>query len=215
MAPRTVGLPYHLGYPIVSFVLLALAAFASADDIWYASVATDTELVRFGATNYCGYTLSSSVITSSLGCLYRGFSYTLPSSYFGFALPSTLTHNLAPTAATSAAAFALVLVAGLHHAYVIRYSYRKNPEPNKDKLWSLTQIHAVSVGITFVFTWVAFAVQAGTVGSATSWSDSASGSDAGATVTVYWGQAPWLVLASAVLHAPWGWEAVRWRASQL
>ena len=48
-------------------------------------------------------------------------------------------------------AFSLVLAAGLHHAYFIRYSYRTVPEPNKDKVWALAQIHFVSLIVVFMY----------------------------------------------------------------
>jgi len=39
---RTVGLTIHLLYPLLSCVLLAIAAFASGDSVWYASANTQT-----------------------------------------------------------------------------------------------------------------------------------------------------------------------------
>lgn len=39
---RTVGLTIHLLYPLLSCVLLAIAAFASAESVWYASANTQT-----------------------------------------------------------------------------------------------------------------------------------------------------------------------------
>jgi len=47
MAPpaRTTGLAYHLFYPLISAVLLAIAAFSSADSVWYISANTATESV--------------------------------------------------------------------------------------------------------------------------------------------------------------------------
>jgi hypothetical protein len=60
------------------------------------------------------------------------------------------------------------------------------------------------------FTWVAFIAQATVVGNSI-------GGDAeqGDPVAVYWGQATWLVLAAAVVHLGWGYEAVRWRVQLL
>lgn len=46
---RTTGLPYHLLYPLISAVLLAIPAFASADSVWYVSASTSNETVRFAA----------------------------------------------------------------------------------------------------------------------------------------------------------------------
>jgi len=51
---RTVGLPFHLGYPILSAIFLAIASFGSADSLWYVSVTTATETVRF-----CGIVLNA------------------------------------------------------------------------------------------------------------------------------------------------------------
>ena len=42
---RTTGLPYHLFYPLVSGILLAVAAFSSADSVWYVSANTLSETV--------------------------------------------------------------------------------------------------------------------------------------------------------------------------
>ena len=42
---RTTGLPYHLFYPLVSGILLAIAAFSSADSVWYVSANTLSETV--------------------------------------------------------------------------------------------------------------------------------------------------------------------------
>lgn len=43
---RTVGLHYHLLYPLISFILLAIPSFTTADSIWYLSTSTSTEIVR-------------------------------------------------------------------------------------------------------------------------------------------------------------------------
>lgn len=48
------------------------------------------------------------------------------------------------------AAFALVLISGVHHAYTIRYSNRKNPAPDKEKLYSLAMVHFISVAVCFM-----------------------------------------------------------------
>lgn len=48
------------------------------------------------------------------------------------------------------AAFAMVLISGVHHAYTIRYSNRKNPAPNKEKLYSLAMVHFISVAVYFM-----------------------------------------------------------------
>jgi len=49
------------------------------------------------------------------------------------------------------AAFALVVASLFVHAYSIRYSFRKAPAPNVDKLWSLAQIHFISTLVCFVY----------------------------------------------------------------
>lgn len=48
------------------------------------------------------------------------------------------------------AAFALVLISGVHHACTIRYSNRKNPAPDKEKLYSLAMVHFISVAVCFM-----------------------------------------------------------------
>ncbi|OCF60415.1 hypothetical protein L486_00048 [Kwoniella mangroviensis CBS 10435] len=214
---RTVGLPYHLAYPILSSVLLAIAAFSSADSVWYVSVSTQSQVIRFGSQNYCGYNVSSLVITGKLGCIFRGFQYQIPSGYFGFPVPNDINLNTSKVAVTSVVAFALVLITGAHHAYTIRYSFRKSPMPNEDKLYSLAMIHFISVSVCFLFTWVSFIAQAAIIGHAVSQSNnivtSDDNDDLGNGVAIYWGQSVWLVLASAVIHFGWGYEAVRWRVA--
>ncbi|WVQ82192.1 hypothetical protein IAT38_004320 [Cryptococcus sp. DSM 104549] len=205
---RTVGLPYHLGYPLLSCVLLAVAAFSSADSVWYVSVATEDTVVRFASQNYCGYNVTNLEITGKLGCIFRGFQYQIPSGYFGFSIPNDISLNLGRVVTTTVVSFALVLIAGAHHAYTIRYSFRVSPAPNKDKLYSLALIHFISVTVCFLFTWIAFIAQAAVIGHAVSQSNNLI-SDGG--VAIYWGQSAFLVLASAVIHFGWGYEAVRWR----
>lgn len=39
---RTVGLTIHLLYPLLSLILLAVAAFSSADNVWLVSANTQT-----------------------------------------------------------------------------------------------------------------------------------------------------------------------------
>ena len=39
---RSFGLTIHLLYPLISCILLAVAAFASADSVWYVSANTPT-----------------------------------------------------------------------------------------------------------------------------------------------------------------------------
>ncbi|WVQ99254.1 hypothetical protein IAU59_006386 [Kwoniella sp. CBS 9459] len=216
-ADRTVGLPYHLGYPLLSAVLLAISAFASADSVWYVSVSTRSQVIRFASQNYCGYNVSNLVITGKLGCIFRGYQWQLPSGYFGFPVPNDINLNLGEAVVTSVVAFSLVLIAGIHHAYSIRYSYRVSPAPNGDKLYSLVMIHVISVGVVFAFTWIAFIAQAAVIGAAVSKSNNIVASDVneeiGNGVAIYWGQSVWLVLASAVVHFGWGYEAVRWRVT--
>lgn len=110
----------------------------------------------------------------------------------------------------SRVAFSLVLAAGVHHAYTIRYSYRTIPAPNADKVWALAQIHFVSLVVVFIFTWIAFISQAAIIGNSVG-GDTSQGDP----VAIYWGQAVWLVLASAIIHIGWGYEAVRWRVQLL
>ena len=62
------------------------------------------------------------------------------------------------------------------------------------------------------FTWIAFVAQAAIVGHATSLSGDVSTEQG---VAVFWGQSPRLVLAAAVVHIGWGYEAVRWRVALL
>lgn len=118
----------------------------------------------------CGYNISNLVITGKQGCINRGFGWSIPSSYFGFPLPDDINYNLSRVAVTSVvgecvfrafghcslsslihAAFAFVLASGLHHAYAIRYSYRLSPAPNEDKMYTLVQIHLISVGVCFMY----------------------------------------------------------------
>ncbi|WWC89501.1 uncharacterized protein L201_004425 [Kwoniella dendrophila CBS 6074] len=213
---RTVGLPYHLGYPLLSAVLLAIAAFSSANSVWYVSVSTHSQVIRFGSQNYCGYNVSNLVITGKLGCIFRGFQYQIPSGYFGFPVPDDINLNLGKVAVTSVVAFALVLITGAHHAYTIRYSFRKSPEPNNDKLYALAMIHFISVTVCFCFTWIGFIAQAAIIGHAVSKSNNiVSDDEDDSAIAIYWGQSVWLVLASAVIHFGWGYEAVRWRVALL
>lgn len=163
-------------------------------------------------------------ITNSLGCIQRGYQWQLPRNYFGFPLPDDISKNLSKAAVTTVvgksahdqpcsaliAAFALVLATAVHHAYVIRYSYRQDPIPNADKMWALAQIHFVSVTVVFIFTWIAFIAQAAIIGNSVG-GDTSQGD----AVAVFWGQSPWLVLAAAIIHIGWGYEAVRWRAALL
>ncbi|KAK1924426.1 hypothetical protein DB88DRAFT_540474 [Papiliotrema laurentii] len=207
---RNVGLPIHLLYPLISSILLAVAAFSSADSVWYASASTPTTTVRFGTQNFCGYNVSDLQITNSLGCIYRGWQYQVPVNYFGFPLPDDISKNLSKVVVTSAVSFTMVLTAGVHHAYTIRYSYRASPPPNGDKVWSLAQIHFVSLIVIFLFTWIAFIAQAAIIGNAVG-GDTSQGD----AVAVYWGPGVWLVLASAIVHIGWGYEAVRWRVALL
>jgi hypothetical protein len=48
---RTVGLPIHLLYPILCIILLGIAAFGSAEHVWYARAVTATLEVRFASTD--------------------------------------------------------------------------------------------------------------------------------------------------------------------
>jgi hypothetical protein len=131
----------------------------------------------------------------------------------------------------SSSAFALVVASLFVHAYSIRYSFRKAPAPNVDKMWSLAQIHFISTLVCFVyvplsysdclsaddrFTWITFIAVAAVVGRAVSFSNDPETLTAGTErygVGIYWGQSPWLILGSAVIHFGWLYEAVRWRVS--
>lgn len=128
--------------------------------------------------------------------------------------------GMSPVVRHAEAAFAFTLANGLPHAYTIRYSYRLNPAPNKDKVFTLVQIHIVSVGVILLyvgghvhvddrFTWTAFVAQAAVIGNATGHSGEVfNGED---SVVINWGQGPWLVLGAGVVKIGWLYEAVRWR----
>ena len=75
-------------------------------------------------------------------------------------------------------------------------------------MWALGVIHFVSVIVVFLFTWITFIAQAAVIGHAVGGNTSN-----GDVLAIYWGQSPWLVLASAIIHIGWVYEAVRWRAS--
>lgn len=62
------------------------------------------------------------------------------------------------------------------------------------------------------FTTISFIAQSAIVGNATSYSGDIVSGDSNA-VSIEWGQSPWLVLAAAVIHIGWGYEAVRWRVA--
>lgn len=98
---KTVGLPYHLGYPLISCIFLAIAAFSSADSVWYVSVATKDQVIRFASQDYCGYDASNLIITGKLGCIFRGFQYQIPDGYFGFAVPNDINMNLSKAVVTN------------------------------------------------------------------------------------------------------------------
>lgn len=98
---KTVGLPYHLGYPLISCIFLAIAAFSSADSVWYVSVATEDQVILFGSQDYCGYKASNLIISGELGCIFRGFQYQIPDGYFGFAVPNDINMNLSKVVVTN------------------------------------------------------------------------------------------------------------------
>jgi len=98
-------------------------------------------------------------------------------------------------------------------------------------MWSLAQIHFISTLVCFVyasptnphclsadgrFAWITFIAVAAVVGRAVSFSNDPETLTTGAErygVGIYWGQSPWLILGSAVIHFGWVYEAVRWRVS--
>lgn len=51
MADRTTGLPIHLAYPLICLILLGIAAFASAEHVWYVSAVTASMSVKFASTD--------------------------------------------------------------------------------------------------------------------------------------------------------------------
>jgi hypothetical protein len=66
------------------------------------------------------------------------------------------------------------------------------------------------------FTWITFIAVAAVVGRAVSFSNDPETLTTGTErygVGIYWGQSPWLILGSAVIHFGWVYEAVRWRVS--
>jgi hypothetical protein len=102
----------------------------------------------------------------------------------------------------------MVFVTALEHAYSIRYSYRVTPPPQKDKLFSLVQLHFIAVGVCLLFTSIAFVAQVSVVGNAV-------GQSRQGAIVVTWGASVWLVLAAAIVQIGWAYEAVRWRAALL
>jgi hypothetical protein len=51
MPDRTTGLPIHLLYPLIALILLAIPAFASADQVWYVAAVTREMRVTFASTD--------------------------------------------------------------------------------------------------------------------------------------------------------------------
>ena len=49
----------------------------------------------------CGFNVTNLQITSSLGCVQRGFQWQVPRDYFGFPLPDDISKNISKAAVTS------------------------------------------------------------------------------------------------------------------
>jgi hypothetical protein len=68
------------------------------------------------------------------------------------------------------------------------------------------------------FTWVTFIAVVAVVGRAVGYSndpETVLPQTERYGVGIYWGQSPWLILGSAIVHFGWVYEAVRWRVSLL
>ena len=93
---------------------------------------------------------------------------------------------------------------------------RSNPFHLHSRLLRVRPNSVIEIGADDRFTWITFIAVAAVVGRAVSFSNDPETLTTGAErygVGIYWGQSPWLILGSAVIHFGWVYEAVRWRVS--
>lgn len=101
-APRSTGLPWHLGYPIIMFALICAATWSSAASLHLAAANSLTTQVRFGPKDYCGFnvTVQDGVrYYDPLGCVDAGWSYQVDRQAVGIGLPGAVSTSLSKGAA--------------------------------------------------------------------------------------------------------------------
>jgi len=99
---RTTGLPWHLAYPFIMLILVAVATWSSASSMHLAAANSLTTQIRFGPRDYCGYNVS--VVDGvryydPLGCIDGGWNYQVDRLAVGVSLPGALSTSLSKGAA--------------------------------------------------------------------------------------------------------------------
>jgi len=113
-------------------------------------------------------------------------------------------------------AFVLLILALFFQAYGTRYSFRKDPEPTKERLYTLISLHVFLANATTLTVWIAFIVIASICAAASSYKgvNKTQALESGG-IRVWWGTSPWLVLGAGLVGLPWAYESVRWRHAEL
>jgi hypothetical protein len=247
-APRSTGLPWHLGYPIIMFALICAATWSSAASLHLAAANSLTTQIRFGPKDYCGFnvTVQDGVrYYDPLGCVDAGWSYQVDRQAVGIGLPGAISTSLSKGAALllvcestgmtlsksafvegrsmdaeslscKPSGFVLLILSTFIQAYGTRYSFRKDPEPTKERLYTLISLHLLFANATTLAIWITFVTIAGILASATSYKgvDKSQSLEAGG-IRIWWGISPWLILSAGLLGLPWAFESVRWRHAEL
>jgi hypothetical protein len=100
--PRNWGLPWHMVYPAIAFILITIPTFTSSQSIWLVSANTSTKQIRFGPRDFCGFNRTHGAGTDvyrALGCVYGGTSYTVAKEDLDIVLPSSISYSLSKCAA--------------------------------------------------------------------------------------------------------------------
>jgi hypothetical protein len=98
---NSIGAKWHLLYPFVIWILVAVCTWSPASSIWLSAVKSMDQEVRFGPKDYCRYnvTVTNSVRhLDDLGCISAGWSYQVDVLSLDLDIPGSISTSLSKAA---------------------------------------------------------------------------------------------------------------------
>ena len=102
MSERKVGAAWHLVYPFLVWVLLAIPSWTTASRVWFVAIRTMDQEVRFGPKDYCRFDVvvqdGGARTVRGTGCIAAGWSYQIEPGSLGMDLPGPVSTTLSRAA---------------------------------------------------------------------------------------------------------------------
>jgi hypothetical protein len=102
MGERKTGATWHLIYPFIVWVLVAIPTWTTASGVWFVAVKSMTQEIRFGSKDYCRYNTTiadgGTQQVRGAGCVAAGWSYQVFPDSLDIEIPGAVTTTLSKAA---------------------------------------------------------------------------------------------------------------------